>query len=65
MKDQPVASGIYPASDEFIAKAHINAEQYDKMYKASVQSPEAFWAEQGQRIDWITPFSKVKNTNFD
>lgn len=46
-------------------KPHVNAEEYAQMYEASVQSPETFWAEHGQRIDWIKPFTKVKNTSFE
>jgi acetyl-CoA synthetase len=57
-------SDLYPASDEFVAKAHADAEKYEEMYAASVADPEAFWAEQGKRIDWIKPYSKVKNTSF-
>jgi len=55
---------IYPPSADFIANAHINKDKYDAMYAASVKDPEAFWAEHGKRIDWITPFSKVKNVNY-
>jgi acetyl-CoA synthetase len=35
------------------------------MYAASITDPDAFWAEQGQRLDWMTPFTKVKNTSFE
>jgi len=55
---------IYPPSADFIANAHINKDKYDAMYAASIKDPEAFWAEHGKRIDWITPFSKVKNVNY-
>lgn len=54
----------YPPSAEFTANAHINKEQYDSMYAASVSDKDAFWAEHGKRVDWITPFTKVKNVNF-
>ena len=39
--------------------------RYEEMYKRSVSDPQGFWAEHGKRIDWFTPFSKVKNTSFD
>ena len=45
--------------------ALINNDQYEKMYKESVSSPEKFWAKHGKRIDWFKPFKKVKNTSFD
>ena len=55
---------MYPPSAGFIANAHINKEQYDTMYAASINDPDAFWAEHGKRIDWIKPFTKVKNVNY-
>ncbi|MCC5964843.1 MAG: acetate--CoA ligase [Natronohydrobacter sp.] len=57
-------SDLYPASDEFVANAHVDAAKYEEMYAASIADPEAFWGEQGKRIDWIKPYSKVKNTSF-
>ncbi|MGB3280755.1 MAG: acetate--CoA ligase [Pseudorhodobacter sp.] len=62
---QPVQAGsVYPASDAFIANAHVDAAAYEAMYAASVADPKAFWAEQGKRIDWIKPYTKVKDTSF-
>ena len=55
---------VYPASQDFIAKAHANAETYAAMYAESVSDPDAFWGREGRRIDWITPYTRVKNTNF-
>ena len=55
---------LYPPSKEFVANAHINAAQYTEMYEASINDPDAFWGEQGKRLDWITPYTKVKNTTF-
>ncbi|MDE3028577.1 MAG: acetate--CoA ligase, partial [Paracoccaceae bacterium] len=54
----------HAASAEFIANAHIDAAGYAKMYAASIDSPDTFWAEHGKRVDWIKPFTKVKNTSF-
>ena len=55
---------LYPPSADFIANAHINKEKYDAMYAASVNDPDTFWAEHGKRIDWITPFTKIKNVTY-
>ncbi len=55
---------MYPPSADFIANAHINKDKYDAMYAASINDPEAFWAEHGRRVDWMKPFSKVKNVNY-
>ena len=63
MKDD-VASGLYPPSPEVVARAHVDAAQYEEMYAASVSDPEGFWGEQGKRLDWIAPYTLVKNTRF-
>ncbi|MAQ46573.1 MAG: acetate--CoA ligase [Confluentimicrobium sp.] len=54
----------HPAPDSFVAKAHVDAARYEQMYQASVDDPDAFWAKEGKRLDWIEPFTKVKNANF-
>ncbi|MEQ5827451.1 acetate--CoA ligase [Sulfitobacter sp. NFXS29] len=55
----------YPPSADMAARAHVDAQTYDKMYNASVTDTEAFWREQAQRIDWIKPFTQVRDVNFD
>ncbi|MEM6408842.1 MAG: acetate--CoA ligase [Pseudomonadota bacterium] len=42
----------------------VDADSYADMYGRSVADPEGFWAEQAQRLNWIKPFTKVKNTSF-
>lgn len=54
----------YPPSAEFVANAKITEAQYDEMYAASINDPDAFWSEHGKRIDWIKPFTKVKNVSY-
>ena len=54
----------YPPA-EAVARARVNAAQYEEMYKASVADPDGFWGAQGLRLDWIEPYSKVKHTSFD
>ncbi len=49
---------------EWASRAFVDKAGYEAMYKASVENPEAFWAEQGKRIDWFEPYTKVKNTSF-
>ncbi len=46
-------------------RALINPAQYQQYYQQSVQDPEAFWGEHGKILDWIKPYTKVKNTSFD
>jgi len=60
-----MADKIYAPTAEFTAKSHANKVKYETMYAASLSDPDVFWAEQGKRLDWITPFTKVKNTSFE
>ena len=55
---------IFPPSDAFAANAHVSATKYSEMYAASISDPDAFWQEHGQRVDWIKPFSIVKNVSY-
>ncbi|MFV0360176.1 acetate--CoA ligase [Tropicimonas sp.] len=55
--------GAIPA--DFKATALIDASMYEDMYAASVSDPEGFWGEHGRRLDWIRPYTKVKNTSFE
>ncbi len=59
-----MSQAVYPPTAEFAAHAHADKETYDAMYAASVADPEAFWGEHGKRLDWIKPYTKVKNTTF-
>ncbi len=49
---------------DLLPGAHIDSTKYADMYAASINDPEAFWGEHGKRIDWIKPYTKVKNTSF-
>jgi len=60
-----MTDAIYPPSPETAKAAHADKAKYDAMYAASVADPEAFWGEEGKRIDWIRPYTRVKNTSFE
>lgn len=44
--------------------AHAGPEDYARLYDESVRDPQGFWSREGQRLDWMTPYTKVKNTDF-
>jgi len=56
---------VYPVPADAKARAFVDDAKYQEMYKRSVDDPVGFWAEHGKRIDWIKPFTKVKNTSYD
>jgi acetyl-CoA synthetase len=58
------AAKSFPPSPEMAAGAHVDAERYAEMYRASIEDPEAFWADQGKRIDWISAPSRIKEVDF-
>jgi acetyl-CoA synthetase len=56
---------VFPVPDAWAEKAWANNDQYLEMYQQSIDDPDAFWGEQGKRIDWIKPYTKVKNVDFN
>lgn len=55
---------IFDVPAETAKTAKVNNETYLKMYEESIKNPSAFWGEHGLRLDWIKPYSKVKDTLF-
>ena len=55
---------LFAPAQDIVARAHVNDDQYQAMYKASIEDNEAFWAEHGKRIDWITPYQNVKDVSY-
>ena len=55
----------YAVPSDLADRAIINAERYAEMYARSVADPEAFWREEAKRLEWILPFTSVKNTSFN
>ena len=60
-----MADTIYPPAAAFAASSHADKATYEAMYAASIADPDAFWAAQGKRLDWMTPYTKVKDTTFE
>jgi acetyl-CoA synthetase len=56
---------IYDVPAEWAKRAFADSTKYHAMYDRSIADPDGFWAEQGKRIYWYRPFTKVKNTSFD
>lgn len=56
---------VHRVKPEWKKRALIDRETYEKWYRDSVKNPEKFWDKHGKRIDWFTPYTKVKNTSFD
>ncbi len=56
---------VYPPSTEFSAGAHVKSmEEYQALYDRSVADPEAFWAEQAERISWFEKWNTVREWDY-
>jgi acetyl-CoA synthetase len=55
---------IHPVSKAWAERAYIDQAKYRSMYQRSVEDPDGFWAEEAKRIDWLKPFTKVKNSTY-
>ena len=60
-----MSEALHPVPAEWAENALIDAATYQEKYRRSLDDPDGFWREEAQRIDWIRPFTKVKNTCFD
>lgn len=56
---------IYPVPEQFVKTARTNEQQYFERYQHSIDHPDEFWGEVAKKLDWIKPFTKVKDTNYD
>ena len=57
-------TNTYPVPEATKERTLVTAAKYEEMYTQSVTDNEGFWAEQAKRVDWIQPFTKVKDVSF-
>jgi acetyl-CoA synthetase len=55
---------IFPVPAEWAERALADEAKYNEMYEKSVADPETFWGEHGKRIDWIKPYTQVKDVSY-
>ncbi|MGE5539691.1 MAG: acetate--CoA ligase [Gemmatimonas sp.] len=55
---------LIPVRPEIAARAWADEAMYKRMYEQSVRDPEGFWAVHAKRVDWIKPFTKIKDVKF-
>ncbi|SKB78028.1 acetate--CoA ligase [Sphingopyxis flava] len=65
MSDLPSSEPFVPVPSDAAANTHCTAEDYDRLYAASIADPDAFWAAEAQRIDWLTPPTTIANWSYD
>ena len=55
----------YPIIPAARQRTHVNEQRYRAMYRHSIEDNTGFWSEQARRINWIKPFSKVRDVSWD
>ena len=55
---------IFKVDEKWAKNSLVNAKQYEDSYSKSYSKNEEFWKEQGKRIDWVTPYTKVKDVSY-
>jgi acetyl-CoA synthetase len=56
---------LYEPSSNIIKNSHANKAEYEKMYEESITSPEKFWEKHGKRIDWMKPYTKIRDVSYN
>ena len=56
---------LYLVPEQAKNNSHLTEQEYQQLYKQSVESPDEFWAEQAKRLDWFKSPTIIKNTSFD
>lgn len=55
----------YPHADATCKAAQLSQADYERLYRQSIDNPDAFWTEQAKRLDWINPFSRVQHSDMN
>jgi len=58
-------SEIYPVPPEFAGHAHVDAAAYERLYQRSIDDTEGFWRDQAGFLEWIRPFTQVRDASFE
>ncbi|QDH71548.1 acetate--CoA ligase [Marilutibacter alkalisoli] len=57
-------NALYPVPEDFAATARIGRDDYTRLYKESVENPDAFWGRVAERLDWFKPPTKIKDVSY-
>jgi len=55
---------VFRVPKKWSSSAYINKKQYEKKYRLSIKDNEGFWKKEGKRIDWIKPYTKIKDVKY-
>ena len=55
---------VFKVPEKWSKQAYVNKSQYEKKYRFSIKNNEDFWAKEGKRINWIKPYTKIKDVKY-
>ena len=64
-REKAMSEKVYGVPAQWAERACIDDARYQEMYQRSIRDPDAFWGEHGKRIDWIKPYTKVRDISWD
>ncbi len=56
---------LYPVKADFSAKARIDKNTYETLYRESIEHPDAFWGKAAQRLEWFKTPTTIKNVSYN
>ncbi len=59
-----MTADLYPVNADFAASARVTREDYQRLYRESVEHPDAFWGKVSERLDWYVKPTKIKNVSY-
>ena len=65
MSNAPADTTLIPVPGSAIENTLTTKAQYEEMYQRSIEDPDGFWGEIGKRVDWIRPYTKVRDVSWD
>ncbi|MET0986181.1 MAG: acetate--CoA ligase [Steroidobacteraceae bacterium] len=60
-----MSTTIHPVIESFAALARLKKADYERLYQESINDPQGFWARMGRRLEWVKPYSKVRDVSFE
>ena len=58
------ADKIFPVPENYKNSAHVTKEIYEDLCQQAETDSEKFWDKIGKRVDWIKPYSKIKDVTW-
>ena len=59
-----MTADLYPVNSDFAAAARVTREDYQRLYRESVEHPDVFWGKVAERLDWYVKPTKIKNVSY-